>query len=99
MAHAAQPGFISQEPNSGLFALTYELPLAGNVGDFQSGEPSAGGATGDLIRFPGNGLMYFFSLQHLLTVPTNVCVFENRRAGQKRSLIGTSHDLVGATGC
>jgi hypothetical protein len=59
----APGGFLSVEPVSGLVALTYALPFAGNPGDFAMVEPSSGGAFSDLIRFPGNGRLYFFSEQ------------------------------------
>src|SRR5437773_1616209 len=61
------PGVIGIEPISGLQALCYQLPgYAGNAGDIVlvSGfEPTnAPNEISDLIRFPGNGNMYFFSL-------------------------------------
>lgn len=60
------PGVRAIEPISGLQALCYQLPgFAGNPGDvviFGVDEPGGVNALSDLIRFPGNGNMYFFSL-------------------------------------
>src|ERR1051325_263228 len=60
------PGVIGIEPISGLHALCYQLPgFAGNPGAvviFGTNEPGGVNALSDLIRFPGNGNMYFFSL-------------------------------------
>jgi len=60
------PGVIGIEPISGLQALCYQLPgYAGNPGDivlFSGFEPPSANERSDVIRFPGNGNMYFFSL-------------------------------------
>src|SRR4051794_28277372 len=58
-------GVVAVEPISGLQALRYPLPFPGIVGDIvmiSDGEPSSTSRNSDLIRFPGNGNMYFFSL-------------------------------------
>jgi len=61
------PGVIGIEPISGQQALCYQLPgFAGNPGDIlmaAMNEPPTAGQISDLIRFPGNGNMYFFSLR------------------------------------
>jgi hypothetical protein len=58
------PGFLSADPVSGLVTLTYPLPgFAGVVGDVELLEPPPAfvANVSDIIRFPGNGMMYFFS--------------------------------------
>ena len=56
-------GFISPDPVSGFPTLTYLLPgFAGVPGDVVLLEPG-NSQPSDIIRFPGNGRMYFFSDQ------------------------------------
>src|SRR4051812_27638189 len=57
---AVGPGFLSPDPISGFVTLTYILPFPGNAGDVILIEPSTSQPS-DVIRFPGNGRMYFFS--------------------------------------
>ena len=56
-------GAIAVDPVSGLATLAYPLPpgFAPNPGDIVLFEPPQTNQFSDIIRFPGNGLMYFFS--------------------------------------
>ena len=54
-------GFLSADPISGFVTLTYSLPFAGNPGDIYLLEPPQTNQFSDLLRFPGNGRLYFFS--------------------------------------
>jgi hypothetical protein len=54
-------GVIAVDPLSGLPALSYPLPFPGNPGDIVLFEAPQTNQFSDLIRFPGNGRMYFFS--------------------------------------
>src|SRR5213079_1324966 len=57
------PSFQSPDPFSGIVTLTYRLPFPGVPGDVQLFEPNAAGTNilSDIIRFDGNGNLYFFS--------------------------------------
>jgi len=55
-------GVIAVDPVSGLPTLAYPLPgFAGIRGDLVLSEPPLTNQFSDIILFPGNGLMYFFS--------------------------------------
>jgi hypothetical protein len=61
------PGVRGVDPISGSPALVYSLPFAGNPGDlllFPTNEPPQTSQLSDIVRFEGDGNMYFFSLQH-----------------------------------
>jgi hypothetical protein len=64
------PGAIAVEPFSGIATLTYTLPFNGNRGDVVLLDP---GPTpqqiGDILRFDGNGFMYFFSDRETSDLP------------------------------
>src|SRR5438105_7762225 len=68
------PSFQSADPFSGIVTLTYRLPFAGVPGDVQLFEPSTTGTNqlSDIIRFDGNGNLYFFSERE----PTDVSPFD-----------------------
>src|SRR5207247_440744 len=58
------PSFLSPEPNSGIVTLTYRLPFPTVPGDVQLFEPNPTGTNqvpSDIIRFDGNGNLWFFS--------------------------------------
>ncbi|PYJ03544.1 MAG: hypothetical protein DME25_11920 [Verrucomicrobia bacterium] len=65
------PSFQSPEPNSGIVTLTYRLPFPGAPGDVQLFEPNAAGTNqlSDIIRFDGNGNLWFFSEREPTDVP------------------------------
>ena len=64
------PSTMAVDPISGLTTVTYLLPFAGTAGDvliINTNEPGASASGGlssissDVLRFDGNGRMYFFS--------------------------------------
>ena len=55
------PGVLGFETNSGMTTLCYHLPFAGGFGDVLIFEGTTSQTNSDLIRFNGQGLMYFFS--------------------------------------
>jgi hypothetical protein len=58
-----QPGFIDTDPISGQATLAYQLPFAGRPGDVPLTDAVITNSVfSDLLRFPGNGRLYFFSL-------------------------------------
>jgi hypothetical protein len=58
-----QPGFIDTDPISGQATLAYQLPFAGHPGDVPLTDAVITNSVfSDLLRFPGNGRLYFFSL-------------------------------------
>ena len=61
------PGVLGFETNSGMTTLCYHLPFAGGFGDVLIFEGTASQTNSDLIRFNGQGLMYFFSDRDVLT--------------------------------
>jgi hypothetical protein len=74
------PSFQSADPFSGIVTLTYRLPFPGVPGDVQLFEPNAAGTNqlSDVIRFDGNGNLYFFSERE----PTDVPPFDPADVGQ-----------------
>jgi hypothetical protein len=54
-------GVLAPEPISGQVTLRYQLPFPGILGDVVLFEPPNFTQMSDIIRFPGNGFMYFFS--------------------------------------
>jgi hypothetical protein len=55
-------GVVAVEPISGLATLRYPLPgYPGILGDVVMFEPPNFTQISDIVRFPGNGFMYFFS--------------------------------------
>src|SRR5204863_6754025 len=74
------PSFQSPDPFSGIVTLTYRLPFPGVPGDVQLFEPNAAGTNilSDIIRFDGNGNLYFFSEIE----PTDVPPFDPADVGQ-----------------
>jgi len=65
-------GFRSVEPFSGINILTYNLGYPGTIGDVFLIESVAGGTNySDLIRFDGQGHLYFFSDLEPGEVPSN----------------------------
>jgi hypothetical protein len=64
------PSSMQVDPFSGVLTLAYQLPFPGVRGDvqlFESGpQPSA---ASDVLRFDGNGFVYFFSEQEATDVP------------------------------
>jgi len=67
------PGIIQTEPFSGMPGLAFQLPFPGNRGDVVISEQP--GAGSDLVRFPGNGFMYFFSFIDETTGPDAIADF------------------------
>src|SRR6266436_9765264 len=65
------PSFQSPDPFSGIVTLTYRLPFPGVPGDVQLFEPNAAGTNqlSDIIRFDGNGNLFFFSELEPTDVP------------------------------
>ena len=57
----ASQGTIARDPISNIFTLSYTLPFAGNMGDVVLTETPGSGVASDILRFPGNGHVYFFS--------------------------------------
>jgi len=57
------PGVLAVEPISGLTTLCYQLPFPGIAGDLLATDTPTPNffTTNDLIRFSGDGRMYFFS--------------------------------------
>jgi len=57
------PSGMRPDPFSGIITLAYQLPFPGNPGDVQLFEPNTTGnlVLSDLVRFDGQGFMYFFS--------------------------------------
>jgi hypothetical protein len=53
------PSSIQADPFSGMATLTYNLPFPGVPGDVLLTEPS--GVLSDILRFDGNGRVFFFS--------------------------------------
>ena len=56
------PGVLQPDPSSGLLALSYQLPFPGNPGDILLIDPQ-NFLVSDLIRFLGNGQLFFYSLK------------------------------------
>ena len=54
-------GVIAVDPISGFPTLAYPLPFLGIPGDIVLFEPPVTNQFSDILRFPGNGFMYFFS--------------------------------------
>src|SRR5207245_7361204 len=65
------PSFQSPDPASGIVTLTYRLPFPTVPGDVQLFEPNAAGTNqlSDIIRFDGNGNLFFFSELEPTDVP------------------------------
>src|SRR5438874_13260735 len=65
------PSFQSPDPFSGIVTLTYRLPFPGVPGDVYLFEPNAAGTNtlSDIIRFDGQGNLYFFSEREPTDVP------------------------------
>jgi hypothetical protein len=65
------PSFQSADPFSGIVTLTYRLPFPGTPGDVQLFEPNTAGTNqlSDVIRFDGQGNLYFFSEREPTDVP------------------------------
>jgi hypothetical protein len=63
--------FQSADPWSGTVTLTYRLPFPGEPGDVEIFEPNTAGTNqlSDVIRFDGNGNLYFFSEREPTDVP------------------------------
>jgi len=59
--NALPPAVIAVEPFSGIATLRYTLPFAGTAGDVVMLEPPLTNSITDLIRFDGQGHLYFFS--------------------------------------
>ena len=76
----ALPSFQSADPASGIVTLTYRLPFPTVPGDVQLFEPSTSGTNqlSDILRFDGNGNLYFFSELE----PTDVPPFDPADVGQ-----------------
>jgi hypothetical protein len=56
------PGTIAQDPFSGIFTLSYQLPFVGIRGDVVMFEPGPVPApVSDVLRFDGNFHVFFFS--------------------------------------
>ena len=68
---AALPSGITVEPFSGIATLTYSLPFPTVPGDVQLFEVNAAGTNqlSDVIRFDGNGHLFFFSEREATDVP------------------------------
>ena len=65
------PAFLNQDPVSGMVTLTYRLPFPGVPGDvllFEPGTP-APNPPSDLVRFDGQGFLYFFSEREATDTP------------------------------
>jgi hypothetical protein len=98
----ASPGVRGVDPISGSPALVYFLPFAGNPGDlllFATNEPPQTSQLSDIVRFDGNGNMYFFSLQHgsndndLADVPVLPPPITPNAVVNETSLGGLNHGL------
>jgi hypothetical protein len=64
------PAVIAVEPFSGIATLQYTLPFAGTPGDVSMFDVGPNGnSTNDLIRFDGQGHLYFFSDKEATDVP------------------------------
>jgi hypothetical protein len=65
------PSFQSADPFSGIVTLTYRLPFPGVPGDVYLFEPNTAGTNtlSDIIRFDGQGNLYFFSELEPTDVP------------------------------
>jgi hypothetical protein len=64
------PSGIAVEPFSGMATLTYSLPFGGSRGDVVLLEPGpVPQQFSDILRFDGNGSLYFFSERETSDVP------------------------------
>jgi hypothetical protein len=64
------PSFLSPDPFSGIVTLTYRLPFPGVPGDVRLFETNAGtNQLSDILRFDGNGNLYFFSERETTDLP------------------------------
>src|SRR5580765_6485359 len=64
------PSFQSPDPFSGIVTLTYRLPFPGVPGDVLLFEPGPQtNVLSDVLRFDGNGNLYFFSEREPTDVP------------------------------
>jgi len=64
------PSFLSPDPFSGIVTLTYRLPFLGTPGDVVLLEPGpTPQQTSDILRFDGQGNLYFFSEREPTDVP------------------------------
>jgi hypothetical protein len=70
------PSSIQTDPFSGIATLAYNLPFAGVPGDVLLAEPS--GVLSDVLRFDGNGRVFFFSERE----PTDTPPFDPADVGQ-----------------
>src|SRR5882724_9246179 len=66
---APVPSAITQDPFSGIFTLTYFLPFAGAPGDVNLFEVAGASTLSDVLRFDGNGHLFFFSELETTDVP------------------------------
>src|SRR5260221_5295264 len=65
------PSGLKPDPFSGIVTLAYQLPFPGVPGDVQLFEPGTPipSPPSDLIRFDGQGFLYFFSERETTDVP------------------------------
>jgi PEP-CTERM motif len=94
------PSFQSQDPLSGIVTLTYRLPFATVPGDVQLLEPGNPGTNGisDVLRFDGNGNLYFFSEREATDVPPFDPADVNQLPGQVPGLLTVAMFEVGPEG-
>jgi hypothetical protein len=70
MSNALPPAVIAIEPLSGIATLRYTLPFAGTLGDVALFDTPGGVfSTNDVLRFDGQGHLYFFSDKEASDVP------------------------------
>jgi hypothetical protein len=69
-AGAVLPSGLAADPFSGIVTLAYRLPFPGVPGDVLLFEPGPQtNVLSDIIRFDGNGFLYFFSEREATDVP------------------------------